>query len=55
MSASDRTRIYIPPKVRGRLPWRYRDRKPMRGDRWVALLLSVGALFWLCMWLALKR
>jgi hypothetical protein len=38
-------RIYIPPPG---------AKKRMRGDRWVTLLLAIGAVFWLCMWLTLR-
>lgn len=38
-------RIYIPPPG---------VKRRMRGDRWAALLLAVGALFWLGFWLALR-
>lgn len=38
-------RIYIPPKG---------VKKPMRGDRWLALCLFIGALFWLALWLVLR-
>lgn len=37
--------MYIPPPG---------AKKPLRGDRWVALLLAGGALFWLCIWLAVR-
>lgn len=46
--------IRIPPKTRGRLPWGYRERKPMRGDRWVAILLAAGAAFWGLLYVVLK-
>lgn len=39
-------RIYIPPRG---------ARKIMRGDRWLALWLLVGALFWLGFYLAIRK
>lgn len=52
MDKSDR--IYIPAK-RGRLPRKYREGKPMRGDRWLALMLFLCALCWFGIYEWVKR